>query len=57
VDRTAFQARLDALAPGAVALTQRLVRCPSENPAGDTGPLADLIERELGGIECRRVTA
>jgi acetylornithine deacetylase/succinyl-diaminopimelate desuccinylase-like protein len=57
MDRARFLARVEALRPEAIELARRLVRCPSENPPGDTGPLADLIERELSDLFCTRVTA
>ncbi|MBM3596848.1 MAG: M20 family metallopeptidase [Alphaproteobacteria bacterium] len=57
MDRGHFQKLVAESLPRLVDLARRLVRCPSENPPGDTGPLAALIERELDGVSCTRVVA
>lgn len=59
-EREALQARIDALQEDAIAFCAELVRTDSQNPPGDTGPLASLIEdrlRAIPGIEMRRVVA
>ncbi|MBC8452022.1 MAG: ArgE/DapE family deacylase [Rhodospirillaceae bacterium] len=58
--REALKARVDALQEDAIAFCAELVRTDSQNPPGDTGPLAGLIEdrlRAIPGIEMRRVVA
>ena len=58
--RETLRARVDALQEDAVAFCAELVRTDSQNPPGDTGPLAGQIEdrlRDIPGIEMRRVVA
>jgi acetylornithine deacetylase/succinyl-diaminopimelate desuccinylase-like protein len=58
--RVGFEAAVRAAIPEVVVLCAELVRVPSGNPPGDTGPIADLIEARLksgGDIACRRVVA
>lgn len=58
--RARFEAAVRAAIPEVVVLCAELVRVPSGNPPGDTGPIADLIEAKLQAgreIACRRVVA
>ncbi|MDD9902583.1 MAG: M20/M25/M40 family metallo-hydrolase [Rhodospirillaceae bacterium] len=58
--REALRTRIDALQDDLVDFCAELVRTDSQNPPGDTGPLADLIERRLAAlpdVEIRRVVA
>jgi succinyl-diaminopimelate desuccinylase len=58
--RTAFEREVRESRDDLTALCVRLVRIDSQNPPGDTGPLAAVIERllaEFPGIETRQVTA
>ncbi len=58
--RARFEAAVRAAIPDVVTLCAELVRVPSDNPPGDTGPIADLIEARLrpsAEIACRRVVA
>lgn len=58
--RARFEAAVRAAIPEVVVLCAELVRVPSGNPPGDTGPIADLIEaRLMSGVDiaCRRVVA
>ena len=58
--RARFEAAVRAAIPEVTALAADLVRIPSGNPPGDTGPIADFIEARLkagDGIACRRVMA
>ena len=58
--RARFEAAVRAAIPEVTALAAELVRVPSGNPPGDTGPIADFIEARLKAgpdIACRRVVA
>ena len=58
--RARFEAAVRAAMVDVAVLCAELVRIPSGNPPGDTGPIADLIEARLkvnAGIACRRVVA
>ena len=58
--RQGFEADVRARFDSAIELCAELIRVPSENPPGDTGPLAILIEKKLSAvpdIEVRRVVA
>src|SRR5690348_16904984 len=56
--RQRFEAEVRARFDAAIELCAELIRVPSENPPGDTGALATLIETKLSAephIRCRRV--
>ena len=58
--RETLRTRIDGLQDDLVNFCAELVRTDSQNPPGDTGPLAELIENRLStlpGIEIRRVVA
>lgn len=58
--RSALRSRIDARQDEIVAFCAELVRTDSQNPPGDTGPLADLIEKRLAAlpdVEVQRVVA
>lgn len=58
--RARFEAEVRAAIPEVTALAADLVRIPSGNPPGDTGPIADFIEARLKAspeIVSRRVVA
>ena len=58
--RKALLARVETLQDDIVEFCAELVRTDSQNPPGDTEPLAELIENRLStlpGIEIRRVVA
>jgi succinyl-diaminopimelate desuccinylase len=58
--RAAFESAVHASRDRVVALCADLVRIDSQNPPGDTGPLARVIEwllNEAPGVETRLVTA
>jgi succinyl-diaminopimelate desuccinylase len=58
--RAAFEKEVRESREGLTALCADLVRIDSQNPPGDTGPLAAAIERllaEVSGIAARQVTA
>ena len=55
-----FVKRVEASRERLVSLCARLVRINSENPPGDTGPIANAVEAELAGMDgitVRRVVA
>jgi acetylornithine deacetylase/succinyl-diaminopimelate desuccinylase-like protein len=59
-ERQRFEAAVRASFDSAIELCAALIRVPSENPPGDTGALAALIEAKLAvepTIEVRRVVA
>ncbi len=58
--RSAFEKEVRESRDGLIGLCRDLVRIDSQNPPGDTGPLASAIERLLAeepGIATRQVTA
>ncbi len=60
LDRKRFAERVRARHDEVIALCVMLVRTGSENPPGDTGPLADVVEgvlRGAPGVTTERVTA
>ena len=58
--RDALRTRVDALQDKLLEFCAALVATDSQNPPGDTGPLADLIEKRLAtlpDVEIRRIEA
>jgi len=58
--RDALRTRVDALQDKLLEFCAALVATDSQNPPGDTGPLADLIEKRLANlpeVEIRRIVA